>query len=43
MFILLEKTPLPMCDVRAYIAYYNARRLHTTLSNKTPIEFEQCA
>jgi transposase InsO family protein len=32
-----------VADVRAYIAYYNARRLHTTLGDKTPIEFEQCA
>jgi len=30
-------------DVRAYIAYYNSRRLHTTLGDLTPIEFEQCA
>jgi len=29
-------------DMRAYIAYYNSRRLHTTLSDNTPIEFEQC-
>jgi transposase InsO family protein len=32
-----------VADVRAYIAYYNARRLHTTLGDKTPIEFEKCA
>lgn len=27
-------------DVREYIAYYNSRRLHTTIGDKTPIEFE---
>ena len=27
-------------DIQAYIAYYNARRLHTTLGNETPIDFE---
>ncbi|MBU0653878.1 MAG: IS3 family transposase, partial [Gammaproteobacteria bacterium] len=27
-------------DVRDYIAYYNSRRLHTTIGDKTPIEFE---
>jgi transposase InsO family protein len=32
-----------VADVRAYIAYYNSRRLHTTLGDNTPIEFEQCA
>lgn len=32
-----------VADVRAYIAYYNSRRLHTTLGDLTPIEFEQCA
>lgn len=32
-----------VADVRAYIGYYNSRRLHTTLSDMTPIEFEQCA
>ncbi len=30
-------------DVRTYMAYYNSRRLHTTLGDLTPIEFEQCA
>ncbi|MFA0813648.1 IS3 family transposase, partial [Microbulbifer epialgicus] len=30
-------------DVRAYIAYYNSRRIHTTLGDVTPIEFEKCA
>ncbi len=30
-------------DVRAYIAYYNSDRLHTTLGDLTPIEFEQRA
>lgn len=30
-------------DVRAYIAYYNSDRLHTTLGDLTPIEFEQYA
>jgi len=29
--------------VRAYIAYYNSDRLHTTLGDLTPIEFEQRA
>lgn len=32
-----------VADVSAYIAYYNSRRLHTTLGDQTPIEFEQCA
>ncbi|WP_189386845.1 IS3 family transposase, partial [Bacterioplanes sanyensis] len=32
-----------VADVREYIAYYNARRLHTTLGDATPIEFEKCA
>ena len=32
-----------VADVRAYIVYYNSRRLHTTLGDLTPIEFEQCA
>lgn len=27
-------------DVHGYIAYYNSRRLHTTIGDKTPIEFE---
>lgn len=27
-------------DVRECIAYYNSRRLHTTIGDKTPIEFE---
>lgn len=27
-------------DVRDYIRYYNSRRLHTTIGDKTPIEFE---
>ena len=30
-------------DVRANIAYYNSDRLHTTLGDLTPIEFEQSA
>ena len=32
-----------VADVRAYIAYYNSRRLHTTLGDLTPIEFEKSA
>jgi len=32
-----------VADVRAYIAYYNSRRLHTTLGDMTPIDFEKCA
>ncbi len=32
-----------VADVQAYIAYYNSFRLHTTLGDLTPIEFEQCA
>ncbi|WP_370452136.1 integrase core domain-containing protein [Microbulbifer sp. GL-2] len=30
-------------DVRAYISYYNSHRIHTTLGDVTPIEFEKCA
>ena len=30
-------------DVNAYIAYYNGSRLHTTIGDMTPIEFEECA
>lgn len=29
-----------VADVRLYIAYYNSRRLHTTLDDVTPMEFE---
>ena len=29
-------------DVKAYIAYYNAKRLHSTLGGMSPIEFEIC-
>ncbi len=32
-----------VADVNAYIAYYNSRRLHTTVGDMTPIEFELCA
>ena len=32
-----------VADVRAYIAYYNSRRLHTTLGDLTPMEFEKSA
>lgn len=32
-----------VADVRAYIGYYNSRRLHTTLGDVTPIEFEKSA
>ncbi|ABI59330.1 hypothetical protein ABO04_11945 [Nitrosomonas sp. HPC101] len=28
-------------DVQAYMVYYNSRRLHTTLGNMTPQEFEK--
>ena len=27
-------------DVRDYIAYYNSRRLHTTIGDRTPMDFE---
>ncbi|MAR92695.1 MAG: hypothetical protein CML06_17700 [Pseudomonadales bacterium] len=27
----------------AYVEYYNSRRLHTTLGDRTPLEFENCA
>lgn len=30
-------------DVRAYVNYYNSRRPHSTLGDRTPIEFEYCA
>lgn len=30
-------------DVQSYINYYNSRRLHTTIADMTPIEFEKCA
>ncbi len=30
-----------VADVRSYIAYYNSRRLHTTVGDMTPIEFEK--
>ncbi|WP_444930359.1 IS3 family transposase [Microbulbifer sp. SSSA002] len=29
--------------MRAYIADYNSRRIHTTLGDVIPIEFEECA
>lgn len=32
-----------MRDVREYIRYYNAIRLHTTINDMTPIQFEKCA
>lgn len=32
-----------IADVRRYMIYYNSRRLHTTIGDKTPIEFENCA
>lgn len=32
-----------VADVRAYVDYYNSRRQHTTLGDRTPIEFENCA
>jgi transposase InsO family protein len=34
---------IAQADVKAYIAYYNSRRLHTTLDDMTPIEFENCS
>lgn len=30
-------------DARKYIQYYNSVRLHTTINDMTPIEFEKCA
>jgi len=30
-------------DVQSYMQYYHSRRLHTTLGDMTPIEFEKCA
>ena len=32
-----------IADVQSYINYYNSRRLHTTIADMTPIEFEKCA
>jgi putative transposase len=32
-----------VADVRAYIAYYNSRRLHTRLGDLTHMEFEKSA
>lgn len=32
-----------MKDVREYIGYYNGARLHTTINDMTPIQFEKCA
>ena len=32
-----------VADVRSYIGYYNSRRLHTTLGDLTPLEFEKSA
>lgn len=30
-------------DIKAYIAYYNVERLHTTINDMTPIQFEKSA
>ena len=30
-------------DIKAYIAYYNGHRLHTSINDMTPIQFEKCA
>ena len=30
-------------DVNSYMTYYNSRRLHTTIGDLTPMEFEKCA
>ena len=30
-------------DIKAYIAYYNGERLHTTIDDMTPIQFEKSA
>ena len=30
-----------MADIQAYIAYYNAHRIHTTIGDMEPIEFEK--
>jgi len=32
-----------VADARQYVDYYNSSRLHTTLGDRTPIEFENCA
>lgn len=32
-----------MRDVKKYISYYNGTRLHTTINDMTPIQFEKCA
>ncbi|WP_444939554.1 IS3 family transposase [Microbulbifer sp. JMSA002] len=31
-----------IADVRAYIAFYNSLRIHTTLGDLAPIKFEKC-
>ncbi|WP_444900923.1 IS3 family transposase [Microbulbifer sp. VAAC004] len=31
-----------IADVRAYIAFYNSSRIHTTLGDLASIEFKKC-
>lgn len=41
--VLYQDKNAAINDVRKYIQYYNSIRLHTTINDMTPIEFEKCA